>query len=71
MRDTSLLQKWGDVSKTIYKNKIAILALQETLVKIHVISSGPLMVRWPGNQQIYVWSTCSTHYILVLLLYGA
>ena len=29
-RNTTLIQKWGDVSKTIYKNKIAILALQET-----------------------------------------
>jgi hypothetical protein len=30
VRNTTLIQKWGDVSKTIYKNKIAILALQET-----------------------------------------
>ncbi len=29
-RNTSLLQKWSAVSKTIYKHRIAILALQET-----------------------------------------
>ena len=29
-RDTSLLQKWSYISQTIYRRKIAILALQET-----------------------------------------
>jgi hypothetical protein len=28
--NTSLLQKWSAISKIIYKNRIAILALQET-----------------------------------------
>jgi hypothetical protein len=29
-RDTLLLSKWGEISRTLYENKIAILALQET-----------------------------------------
>ena len=29
-RDTFLQQKWGAISKTIYQNGIAVLALQET-----------------------------------------
>ena len=29
-QDTPLLSKWGEISRTLYENKIAILALQET-----------------------------------------